>query len=70
MRLRSQAIRVYKYTKILGPLFQRNYIIARDQKNEFTWHVIPIIADNKTHVHHKSHLHIMKVCNTRTSQVY
>ena len=27
--LRQQAIRVYKYTKIQGPRFQRNYIIAR-----------------------------------------
>ena len=32
IRLRSQAIRVYKYTRIQGPRFQRNYIIARDQK--------------------------------------
>ena len=30
----SQAIRVYKYTKIQGPRFQRNYIIARDQKRD------------------------------------
>ena len=29
-----QAIRVYKYTKIQGPRFQRNYIIARDQKSD------------------------------------
>ena len=34
IRLRSQAIRVYKYTKIQGPRFQRNYIIARDQKSD------------------------------------
>ena len=33
-RLRSQAIRVYKYTKIQGPRFQRNNIIARDQKSD------------------------------------
>ena len=32
IRLRSQAIRVYKYTKIQGPRFQRNYIIVRDKK--------------------------------------
>ena len=32
IRLRSQAIRVYKSAKIQGPRFQRNYIIARDQK--------------------------------------
>ena len=34
IRLRSQAIRVYKYMKIQGPRFQRNYIIARDQKSD------------------------------------
>ena len=33
--LGSPAIRVYiKYTKIQGPRFQRNYIIARDQKSD------------------------------------
>ena len=32
--LRSQAIRVYRYTKIQGPRFKINYIIARDQKSE------------------------------------
>ena len=34
IRLWSQALRVYKYTKIQGPRFQRNYIIARDQKSD------------------------------------
>ena len=34
IRLRSQAIRVYKYTKIQGPRFQGNYIIARDQRSD------------------------------------
>ena len=32
IHLRLQAIRVYKYSKIQGPWFQRNYIIARDKK--------------------------------------
>ena len=32
IRLRSQALSVYKYTKIQGPQFERNYIIAKDQK--------------------------------------
>ena len=32
IRLRSRAIRVYKCTKIQGPRFQRNYIIAREKK--------------------------------------
>ena len=30
---------MYKYTKIQGPRFQRNYIIARDQKTDGTWHM-------------------------------
>ena len=30
--LRSQAIREYKYKKIQGSRFQRNYIIVRDKK--------------------------------------
>ena len=50
------------------PRFQRNYIIARDKKKWFTWRVISIIAENKPHAHHKSHLHTMKVYNTRPSQ--
>ena len=37
-------------------------------KKWFTWHVISIIAENKPHGHHKSHLHTMKVYNTRPSQ--
>ena len=43
---------VYKYTKIQGPRFQKNYIIARDQKSDL--HVISIIAENKPHAHHKN----------------
>ena len=34
MRLRTQAIRLYKYTKIQGPRLQRNYIFARDKKDD------------------------------------
>ena len=33
IRLLSQATRVYKYTKIQRPRFQKNYIIVRDQKS-------------------------------------
>ena len=33
IRLRSQAIRVYKYTKIQVSRFQRNYIVAKDAKS-------------------------------------
>ena len=40
----------------------------RRSKKWFTWHVISIIAENKPHAHHKSHLHTMKVYNTRPSQ--
>ena len=29
-----------------------------------TWRVISIIAENKLHAHHKTHLHTMKVYNT------
>ena len=32
IRLQSQAIRLYKYTKIQEPRLQRNYTISRDQK--------------------------------------
>ena len=59
---------VYKYTKIQG-LDSREITSLPEIKKMNTWHVISIIADNKTHVHHKSYLHTMKVCNTRTSQV-
>ena len=34
IRLRPQDTRVYKYTKIQGPRFQRNYVIARDLKSD------------------------------------
>ena len=30
-----------------------------------TWRVISIIAENKPHAHHKTHLHTVKVYNTR-----
>ena len=29
-----------------------------------TWRVISIVAENKSHAHHKTHLHTMKVYNT------
>ena len=32
--MRSQAICVFKFTKIQGHRFQKNYIIARDKKND------------------------------------
>ena len=30
-----------------------------------TWRVISTMAENKPHAHHKTHLHTMKVYNTR-----
>ena len=64
-----QAKRMYKYTKIQGPQFQRNYIkCCQISKKWLTWHVISIIAENKLHAHHKTHLHTMKVYNPRPLQ--
>ena len=41
--LQSQAIPVYKYTKIQGPRFQRNYIISTvSGKN--AWHNDPLLC--------------------------
>ena len=37
-------------------------------KKWFTWYVISIIAENQPHSHHKTHLHTIKVYNTRPSQ--
>ena len=37
-------------------------------KKWFTWHVMSIIAENKSHAHHKTHLHAMKVYKIRPSQ--
>ena len=37
-------------------------------KKWFTWHIISIIAENKSHAHHKTHLHTMTVYNTRPWQ--
>ena len=34
----------------------------------YIWHVISNIAENKPHAHHTSHLHTMKVYNTRPSR--
>ena len=64
----SAAIRVYKYTKIQEPRFQRNYIIASEIEKVIYMDVISIIAENKSHAHHKTHLHTVKVYNTRPSQ--
>ena len=66
--LRLQAIHMYKYTKLQGPRFQRNYIIARDQKSDL--HDMSLQSSLK--INHIStsqdHLHTMKVYKTRPSQ--
>ena len=56
-------MRMYKYTKIQGPQFQRNIHHFQISKKWFTWHVISI-PENKSHAHHKTHLHTVKVYNT------
>ena len=69
-RLRSQAIRLYKYTKIQVSWFQRNYIIAKDPKVTFmartSFQSSPKI--NRILITYRSHLHTVKVYNTRPSQ--
>ena len=39
---------VYKYTEIKGLDWREIYIIAREQKKWWTWHVISLIAKNET----------------------
>ena len=63
----SQAICVHEYTKIQG-LDSREITSLPKIKKLFTLRIISIIAENKLHAHHKSHLHIMKVYNTQPSQ--
>ena len=40
---------LYKYMKIQGPQFQRNYIIARDQKSDL--HGMSFQSDQKSDLH-------------------
>ena len=44
-----------------GPQFERNQL----HHYQRTWRVISIIAEKKPHAHHKTHLHIMTVYDTR-----
>lgn len=44
-----------------GLRFKRNCIIARKQKRDKTWHVVPIVVQNKPH----AHLYTMKLYNPR-----
>ena len=57
---------MYKYTKI-QEIPEKLHHCQRSKKL-FTWHVISIIALNKSHAHHRIHLYTMKVYNTRPSQ--
>ena len=43
-----------------GPRFER-----KRAEMWWTWHVTSIIAENKPHAHHKTHLYTTKVSNTR-----
>ena len=56
------------YTKIQGPRFERNYIVAIDKNMMRTWCVISNIAENKLDAHHdhKPHLHTIKAVQTDT----
>ena len=65
IRLLSQAIRVYKYTKNSRALIPEKLHHCQRSKKGFSWHVISIITKNRPHAHHKSHLHTMKVYNTQ-----
>ena len=56
---------MYKYTKIEGLRFERNYIGQRAKK-WWTWCVISIIAENKPHAHHETYFHLIKVYNSWT----
>ena len=45
-------------------------ISGQISKKWFKWYVISIIAENKSHAHYKTHLHKVKVYNTRPSQLW
>ena len=62
--VRSQAIRVYNYTKLKGLDLRKITSMSEIKKVMRTWRVISIIAENEQHAHHKAYLHIMKVYNT------
>ena len=60
-------VHLYINTRKSRPRLERNYNIAREQKNvmSVTRDVIFIIAKNKPHTQYRTHLHTMKVYNTR-----
>ena len=58
-------VRVYKYTKIKGLDSGEVISLPTRKKNWWTWRFISIIAENRQHAHHKTHLDTMKVYNTR-----
>ena len=57
-------VRVYKYTKSKASTREK-LLHCQRAKTWWTWRVISVIAENKPHAHHKTHLHGMKVYNTR-----
>ena len=64
------AKRVYKYTKNSRASIPEKLHHCQGSKKWFTWHVISIIAGNKSQAHHKTHLHRVKVYNTWPSRFY
>ena len=52
-------------TRKFKALNSRKITSLPEIKNWFAWHVISIVAENKWHAQHKTHLHTMKVYNTR-----
>ena len=63
----STHVKIYKNK---GPWLERNYIIAKEQKRDEygkTLHVIQSLPEKKKKkkAYHKTHLHTMKVYNTR-----
>ena len=48
-----------------GPQFARNYILAKEQKRDEHGASFQSSPKKKPYAHHKTHLHTMKVYNTR-----
>ena len=58
----SASIRMYIITGKFKGLDSREITSLPEIKNVMrTWHVISVIAENKPHAHHKTHLDTIKV---------
>ena len=57
-------------TRKFKGLDSREITSLPDIKKWFTWYVISIIAENKSHAHHKTPLHTVKVYNIRPWQFW